>query len=84
MTAETMAHDETEDATETSKPPEAPGPREQFVPTSHARLLAWVEEVAALTEPDRVHWCTGSTDEWTSLTDGLVAAGTLVKLDEDK
>ncbi|MDX6366795.1 MAG: phosphoenolpyruvate carboxykinase [Nocardioidaceae bacterium] len=84
MTAETMAHDETENATATSEPPEAPGLPEDPVPTSHARLLSWVEEVAALTEPDRVHWCTGSTDEWTSLTSGLVAAGTLVKLDEDK
>jgi phosphoenolpyruvate carboxykinase (GTP) len=84
MTAETMAHDETENATDTSEPPEAPGLPEDPVPTSHAGLLSWVEEVAALTEPDRVHWCTGSIDEWTSLTGGLVAAGTLVKLDEDK
>jgi phosphoenolpyruvate carboxykinase (GTP) len=83
MTAETMAHDET-DATDTSEPPESPGLHEDPVPTSHAGLLTWVEEVAALTQPDRVHWCTGSTDEWTMLTDDLVAVGTLVKLDEDK
>ncbi len=24
-------------------------------PTTHARLLAWVEEVAELTQPDRIH-----------------------------
>ena len=27
--------------------------------TNHARLQAWVEEVAALTQPDEVHWCDG-------------------------
>ena len=30
------------------------------VPTKHERLLAWVEEVAAMTKPDRVHWCDGT------------------------
>jgi phosphoenolpyruvate carboxykinase (GTP) len=49
-------------------------------PTSHARLAAWVREVAELTQPDRVHWCTGSDDEWTELTDGLVATGTFTRL----
>ncbi|WP_306204313.1 phosphoenolpyruvate carboxykinase (GTP) [Actinoplanes sp. RD1] len=49
--------------------------------TDHARLLDWVREVAALTLPDRVHWCDGSDAEWTRLTDELVAAGTLVRLD---
>ena len=53
-------------------------------PTSHARLTAWVTEVAELTQPDRVVWCDGSDEEWTRLTDELVAAGTLVQLDEAK
>jgi phosphoenolpyruvate carboxykinase (GTP) len=76
MTAETMAQGETSNATDTSEaPPE---------PTSHHRLLSWVDEVASLTQPDRVHWCTGSTDEWTALTDGLVKLGTLVKLNPQK
>jgi phosphoenolpyruvate carboxykinase (GTP) len=30
------------------------------VATRNAKLLDWVEEVAALTEPDAVHWCDGS------------------------
>ena len=25
-------------------------------PTKHARLLAWVEEMAPLTEPADIHW----------------------------
>lgn len=53
-------------------------------PTSHARLLAWVREVADLTQPDRIHWCDGSDEEWTALTDELVDAGTLTRLNPEK
>jgi len=59
------------------------GPDEP-APTSHARLAAWVAEVAALTQPDRVHWCDGSDEEWSRLTDALVEVGTLVRLDPAK
>ncbi|MDR6531101.1 phosphoenolpyruvate carboxykinase (GTP) [Caulobacter rhizosphaerae] len=52
-------------------------------PTKHARLLAWVDEVAALTKPKAIHWCDGSDEEWTALTDELVAAGTLKRLNPD-
>jgi phosphoenolpyruvate carboxykinase (GTP) len=51
--------------------------------TKHARLLAWVDEVAALTKPKAVHWCDGSDAEWTALTDELVALGTLKRLNPD-
>jgi phosphoenolpyruvate carboxykinase (GTP) len=50
-------------------------------PTSHARLLAWVDEIATLTQPDAVVWCDGSEDEWTRLTERLVQGGTLLRLD---
>jgi phosphoenolpyruvate carboxykinase (GTP) len=43
-----------------------------------------VTEVAELTQPDQVHWCTGSDEEWTQLTDALVASGTFTRLDEKK
>jgi phosphoenolpyruvate carboxykinase (GTP) len=52
--------------------------------TTHARLAAWVAEVAELTQPDTIHWCTGSDKEWTELTDQLVAAGTFTQLDPAK
>src|SRR3954465_13001366 len=53
-------------------------------PTKHARLLAWVSEIAELTQPDRVYWCDGSEEEGERLTGELVAAGTLRQLNPDK
>ena len=46
----------------------------------HARLIAWVAEVAALTQPDDVRWCDGSQQEYDRLCDELVAAGTMQRL----
>ncbi|GIF64687.1 phosphoenolpyruvate carboxykinase [GTP] [Asanoa ishikariensis] len=66
----------------TASPATLPGADE--APTSHPRLLAWVNEVAELTAPDRVVWVDGSDEEWTRLTDDLVAAGTLVRLNDSK
>jgi phosphoenolpyruvate carboxykinase (GTP) len=51
-------------------------------PTDHGRLVAWVDEVASLTEPDAVHWCDGSHTEWQQLAEKLIDAGTLVHLHE--
>ncbi|WP_040751563.1 phosphoenolpyruvate carboxykinase (GTP) [Nocardia transvalensis] len=53
-------------------------------PTAHAGLLAWVQEVAELTQPDRVVWADGSDEEWDRLTTQLVEAGTFKKLNEAK
>ncbi len=53
-------------------------------PTKNKRLLAWVQEVAELTTPDRIEWCDGSDDEWNRLTQELVASGTLTPLNSEK
>ena len=50
----------------------------------HSRLIDWVAQIAALTEAADVHWCDGSQAEYQRLADGLVAAGTLMKLDAVK
>jgi phosphoenolpyruvate carboxykinase (GTP) len=46
-------------------------------PTKHKKLVAWVREIAELTQPDRVYWCDGSDEEWDRLTAELVEGGTL-------
>jgi phosphoenolpyruvate carboxykinase (GTP) len=53
-------------------------------PTKNKRLLAWVQEVAELTTPDRIQWCDGSDAEWDRLTQELVASGTLTPLNSEK
>jgi phosphoenolpyruvate carboxykinase (GTP) len=50
---------------------------------THAKLIAWVGEIAALTEPAEVYWCNGSEQEYQRLTDLLVANGTLMKLNPE-
>ncbi|WP_433504996.1 phosphoenolpyruvate carboxykinase (GTP) [Pseudonocardia halophobica] len=53
-------------------------------PTTNARLLSWVREIAELTAPEAVVWCDGSEAEWDRMTSRLVEAGTFVKLNEEK
>src|ERR1700739_2461552 len=58
-----------------------PAPKHQ-ASTKHARLHEWVEEVAALTEPDDIYWCDGSAEEYNGLAQTLVDAGTLQRLSD--
>src|SRR3954447_4106533 len=53
-------------------------------PTKNQRLLAWVDEMAELTQPDDIHWCDGSSEEYDALAQKLVDAGTFEKLSEAK
>lgn len=62
-----------------SAPNEAAAP----VDGGHARLSSWVDEIAALTQPDQIHWVDGSDAEYGKLTDELVEAGSLVRLNEE-
>ena len=51
-------------------------------PTQNKQLLEWVDEMAVLLEPDAIEWSDGSEAEWTRLTEQMVAAGTMLKLNE--
>ena len=53
-------------------------------PTKNKVLLEWVEEIAALTQPDRIEWADGSDAEWTRLTSAMVDSGTFIRLNETK
>lgn len=50
----------------------------------NTRLLAWVADMAALTQPDAIYWCDGSQDEYDRLCQQLVAAGTFKQLNPAK
>ena len=54
------------------------------VPTEHAALIAWVDEIAAMTKPADVVWCDGSAEEYERLCQLLVEQGTFRKLSEAK
>ncbi|HYJ55893.1 MAG TPA: phosphoenolpyruvate carboxykinase (GTP) [Mycobacterium sp.] len=56
----------------------------ESAPTKHQGLLAWVREVAELTQPDRVAFADGSEEEYERLAAQLVAAGTFQKLNQEK
>ena len=52
--------------------------------TTNKKLLDWVEEMAALTEPESIHWCDGSAEEYDRMAQELVDAGTFERLSDAK
>ena len=52
--------------------------------TNNKRLLAWVDEIAALCKPDTIYWCDGSQEEYDRLCEELVQKGTFIRLNPDK
>jgi phosphoenolpyruvate carboxykinase (GTP) len=52
--------------------------------TKNQKLISWVEEFAELTQPDSVHWCDGSAEEYDRLCQELVDAGTFERLSDAK
>ncbi len=53
-------------------------------PTTNKKLLDWVGEIADLTQPDAIHWCDGSAEEYDKLAETLIEAGTFERLSDAK
>jgi phosphoenolpyruvate carboxykinase (GTP) len=69
----------------TEEPTPAVSPMsEMTAPTQNKKLLAWVEEIAALTKPESVYWCDGTAEEYDRLCQTLVDAGTFERLSDAK
>jgi phosphoenolpyruvate carboxykinase (GTP) len=43
----------------------------------------WVAEVAELTQPDQIYWCTGTQDEYQTLVQEMLASGDLLELNQE-
>ena len=56
----------------------------QTIPTKNKKVIAWVNEIAKLTQPDAIYWCDGSESEYKKICDGLVKSGTFIKLNPKK
>ena len=52
--------------------------------TKNRKLLAWVDAMAELCNPDRIYWCDGSQGEYERLCQEMVEAGTFVRLNPEK
>lgn len=50
----------------------------------NTRLCVWVEEMVALCQPDAVHWCDGSQEEYDRLCEQMVESGTFLQLNSEK
>ncbi len=52
-------------------------------PTTNTKLLSWVSEWAEIFEPDQIHWCDGSEEEYNTLAAELVESGTFTRLNDE-
>ncbi len=51
--------------------------------TSNSKLNHWVEAMAALCQPDQIHWCDGSEEEYDAMFRLMLASGTAERLNEE-
>ncbi|WP_167141795.1 phosphoenolpyruvate carboxykinase (GTP) [Canibacter zhoujuaniae] len=55
----------------------------ETVQTTNQEVIDWVESIVSLVKPKNIYWCDGSAAEWNQLTEEMVAAGSLIKLNRD-
>lgn len=51
---------------------------------TNKKLQAWVEEMAAMCQPDKIHWCDGSQEENDRLFREMVDSGMAIQLNPEK
>ena len=52
--------------------------------TKNQNVLKWVEEMKALTQPDKVVWIDGSEEQLKALRDEAIATGEMIELNQEK
>ena len=52
--------------------------------SKHKELNQWIEDMAALLEPDEIYWCNGSDEEYARLLESGIKSGTSVLLNPEK
>ena len=55
----------------------------EIPPTENRSLIEWVDHWQKIFEPNQIHWCDGSEDEYEKFTQELVDAGTFIRLNEE-
>ena len=53
------------------------------ITSDHAQLNEWIEQIAALTKPDAIHLCDGSVEEYDTLAQVMVDAGSFTRLNQE-
>ncbi|MDC3267103.1 phosphoenolpyruvate carboxykinase (GTP) [Gammaproteobacteria bacterium] len=46
-------------------------------------LSNWVNDIAELTKPDQIHWCTGTSEEYDTFVQEMLGGGDLLELNQD-
>lgn len=50
--------------------------------TQNEALITWIKEIAELCQPERIHLCNGSEEEYLQLCQQMVESGSFIKLNE--
>ena len=57
--------------------------KQTTAPTTNKHLIRWVEKMAELTQPERIHWVDGSQAEYDGLCAQLIEGGTFTALNAE-